>query len=348
MNFITFSATFLFALTSAFGNSKNNKKVQELCNAGKFKEVAALDAKKVTYKGLKPCLKNHDISKDTDLAAIIESFPKALPTGQKFEKKVGKFYECNMDRSLRAMLRDGRCQKLSKKMRDFLISKGFEDVCKKGHYQAAIPGGAGKKDIKKTEFSKKSASKSYKSGTPVGPAIEGSLSSVDEYMVRDNVDILARITTKQASELGHCNNACLGFTKAHFEAPGVVPEVVANLSIHCFRRIPAEAFAGLNKQTVGIITAWPFARRAQIHNISPKAIVALPFDQLGVGKQTKANEKKHACFGVTAEQLKAIKKNSKAAKLYKSRCHRNTAGNKLAPNAVALTAALSFILLTVL
>lgn len=306
-----------------------NSRVEALCKASNFDEVMKIDPKGVKYGGLKMCLRSRDISKDGQLATLIERFPDAMPTGRKLRKSAKKMYEYNMAKSLRALLGKERCFKLDKKTRKFFASQSGMDlaaVCKKGHGGGIVPGG--------TSPATGTTSSTQPSKAPVaaGPPIQGSVVDWDEHRVRETVDVLARISMEQANQLGHVNNACLGLTRAHFEVAGVTGPVVASLSIHCFRAIPAEAFAGLNAEMVRTMTAWPFARRAQIRAIRPEVIVALPFDQLGIGLQTKANAEKHACFGISREQMKAINKDSKAKKAYKSRCIRSKAAGGLVPN----------------
>lgn len=327
-----------------------NDRIETLCKSGSFDEVLKIEPKGVKYSSLKHCLRNRDNNKDAQLATIIGRFPEALPQGHKLKKVSKALYEYNMLKSLRALLGNGRCFQLDKKLRKFFAQDkdlNVKDLCKKGMNKAIIPGGSGPKHTPEPAHGSVPSSTSITAPTTVGSPIHGSLKYWNEQQVHQTPDLLSRITVEQATELGQANNACLGMTSAHFQAVGVNAAVVASLSVHCFRRIPAEAFSGLSVNMVGTITAWPFVRRSQVRAIRPEAIVALPFDQLGIGKQNKDNLKKHACFGITNAQLKAIKKNSKASKAYNGRCIKSRAAGVLVPNSALLGVCLSVALLFV-
>lgn len=323
------NATSLFALVATallHVQASAQPNVADLCARGDFAGIMNIPPTAIAYKQFKVCLKNKNFYNDAALAQAITYAPDALPTKAKaFNKWAHQLYKHNMLASLRAYLSNGRCSLLKPKLRDFLLKDAQLNLAPICAQQAAVAGivpGGGSPTPTTTPTASTAGG-----AAPVAPAspIDGSVKDWDESRVRDQKDILARLTQDQAQELGVTNNACLGLSSAHFGAPSVRGEVVANLSVRCFRTIPPEAFGGMNKSMVKMITAWPFVRRAQLKAIKNDVIVAVPFDQLGIGKQSKSKPQQHACFGITNSQLKAIKKDKTAKKLYNYRCVKNAA-----------------------
>lgn len=318
MNYQTIIAVLLGA--AAAGSLK--KTVQGACEAGDFAKLKDVKCEQVKPSWLKQCWKNKDCNKDAAFAAVLsglssECKDKWYPKKDKqFVKIARKLFKHNQKATLKVFLSDDRCDRLGNDLRDFFISvpdMELGTVCKKGGSSPVLPGG---------DSSKPPAASTT---PPPANALTGSLVGYTEKEVGAQKDLLARITTLQAAELALTNNACLGLTAEHFAAPGVNPDVVASLNCQCFRMIQPDAFSGLTKDQVRKITAWPFVRRKQVAAIKPSVIPYVPFDQLGVGEQTKKNLKKHACYGVTNKQMKAIKKHKHAKKLFGKRCIKNDA-----------------------
>lgn len=346
----------LFAIVSTAVMAKTD--VKSACKSGNFRKILKANPQDVKSGDLQVCFKtvtdpkkNLDKHLDKNLAAIIRRFPDALPTGKKFKKAAEDLYTYSYEKSLRALLSDGRCTNLKPDLRNFYAENNMGDICSKGGPSPIIPG-LGKKHRRHGKHGKnrKHGKKGkyadvYDYYQDKRSGVKSDVSQWTRDKVSHKVNLLSRISMKQAAVLGLTNHACKGFTAEHFKAKGAEPHIVASLSIRCFRDIPAEAFAGLTREQIRKITAWPFIRRKQIAHIRPKAIVALPFDQLGVGKQTKMNMEKHVCFGITKEQMKAIKKDSKAKRAYNGRCIRSAAPG-FAPSGfmVGLAVALAFAL----
>lgn len=346
MNTYALCALFLATLTQAKNLTKD--RVKTACRSGNFESIKAIPCGDIKPKWFSDCLMNKDFKKDAALADVLKGCPALIPEKKKQFKKVARhLYTYNQLATLRVYLGDGRCKRLSTGLRNFFLKDAELNVAAICQQAAApvgiIPGAA--PTAPKTPAA-------AAAGTPAAPAapvtpVDGSVKDWDEHRVNENKALLASLTREQAVDLGHTNNACLGLTAEHLSHAGVKPEVVASLSINCFRNIPAAAFSGLTKAQVAVITAWPYVRRNQIREIKPAVIVALPFDQLGIGCQTKKNVERHACFGVTSKQLKAIQKNKAAKNLYSKRCIRNSAP-KIQPSFMHLSLAAAVALLLVL
>lgn len=154
----------------------------------------------------------------------------------------------------------------------------------------------------------------------------GKVTRIGPHKVKSDLTILARITPKQAHHFGLLSNGCLALNEAHFRQPGVSSDVVGNLPLHCFRQIPPPAFAGLSAQMVAKVRWWPFVTRDQIRKIrAGDAIRAVPFDQLGMGRQRDREDREHPCWTITRDQLRAIRKSPRANAEYKRRCIRSAA-----------------------
>lgn len=144
--------------------------------------------------------------------------------------------------------------------------------------------------------------------------------------VTNNINILAILHPRQARFFGLLSDACMGLTEAHFKQPNVSPRVVASLPLSCFVKIPPAAFAGLTASMVARIRWWPFVSRDQIRYITPgDPIRALPFDQLGPGRQKDREDRIHPCWTITRDQLRSIRQSSRAKREYNRRCVRSAA-----------------------
>lgn len=333
-----YSLGLIVTLLSTFALGKNEIKdrVKTACKSGNFSAIKSIPCADIKQGWLDKCLNNKDFNKDAALADLIAYCPSALPEKKKkFEKTARHLYKFTQMQALRVYLADGRCKRLGKKFRNFVIGDkelNVATICQQSAAPAGIIPGVGrpvqtpapKQDGTPAPAAGAAAQNSTAPAAPVTP-VEGSVKDWDEARVAENKALLASLNSEQAAELGQCNNACLGLTAEHFAHAGVKPEVVASLSVRCFRNIPPAAFAGLTKDQVKICTIWPFIRRSQLKAIRPEVIVALPFDQLGIGKQDKKRPEGHACFGITKDQLKAIKKDKKAWGRYKQRCVKNAA-----------------------
>ena len=159
--------------------------------------------------------------------------------------------------------------------------------------------------------------------------LRGNVRNMTSQEVSQNISILSQLTPAQARDFGLLNDACIGLTEAHFRQPNVSTLVVGNLPLNCFQNIQGSAFAGLNAGMVQRIKWWSFVNRDQIKYIPPNdAIRALPFDQLGPGRQKDREDRIHPCWAITKDQMRAIKNNSKVRKEYNRRCVRSEA-NKM-------------------
>lgn len=344
--------TFLSAI--ALGKNELKDRVVTACKAGNYAAIKTIPCADIKQGWLDKCLNNKDFNKDAALAELIAYCPTALPKkNKKFEKTARHMYKYTQMQALRVYLANGRCKQLSKKFRDYVIGDkelNVAEICKQDAAPAGIIPGVGQQPAAGAAATPAAGAApttpAQNATAPVNP-IEGSVKDWDEARVAENKSLLASLTSEQAAELGQCNNACLGITAEHFSQAGVKPEVVASLSVRCFRNIPPAAFAGLTKDQVKVCTIWPFIRRSQLKAISPEVIVALPFDQLGIGKQDKKRPEVHACFGITKDQLKAIKKNKKAWGRYKQRCVKNAAipqaGTSSMNIAIAVIAAIAMV-----
>lgn len=144
--------------------------------------------------------------------------------------------------------------------------------------------------------------------------------------VQGNINILAQLNPIQARRFGLLCDACMGLTEAHFKQPGVSSLVVANLPLSCFTKIPPQAFAGLNARMVSKIRWWPFVSRYQIKYLPAGDVIrALPFDQLGPGRQRDKEDRIHPCWTITHDQLRSIRKSSHVKREYDRRCVRSAA-----------------------
>ncbi len=149
----------------------------------------------------------------------------------------------------------------------------------------------------------------------------GHLIKICPEVVSGNLLILAQITPVQAARFGLLGEGCVGFTATHFQQPGVSPSTVGNLPLRCFQNIPPEAFAGLTAQMIERIKWWAFITRDQIKYIQAgDPIRAVPFDQLGLGRQKSPDDKIHPCWNITRAQIQALKKDSTIYKEYSKRC----------------------------
>ncbi len=326
---------FAFALLSIVtADDKITKdRVKKICKEGSFEAIKTIPCDHMKADWFEHCLMNKDFKKDAALSEAIKYCPALIPSKKKHFRKLARhLYTYNQLATLRVFLADGRCKMLKSKLRNFFLRDAelnVTNICQQNAAAAGIIPGAP---------TAKQTSHQAPSDANV-PTIEGSIKDWDENKVNENKTLLASISMEQAAELGLTDKACLGLTAEHFSQASVKPEVVASLNVNCFRMIPPAAFSGMTKAQVRVITAWPFARRSQIRAIRPKVIVALPFDQLGIGLQTKKNAERHACFGVTSSQLKAIRKNKKAKKLYSTRCIRSAAPTASKPSYMHLAMA---------
>lgn len=144
--------------------------------------------------------------------------------------------------------------------------------------------------------------------------------------VQSNINILAQLNPIQARRFGLLCDACMGLTEAHFKQPGVSSLVVANLPLSCFTKIPPQAFAGFNARMVAKIRWWPFVSRYQIKYLPAGDVIrALPFDQLGPGRQKDKEDRIHPCWTITHDQLRSIRKSSHVKREYDRRCVRSAA-----------------------
>lgn len=144
--------------------------------------------------------------------------------------------------------------------------------------------------------------------------------------VKADPAILTRITPKQARRFGLLSNGCLALNEAHFRQPGLSSDVVGNLPLRCFQQIPPPAFAGLSPRMIAKIRWWPFVSRDQIRYVpAGDAIRAVPFDQLGRGRQRDREDREHPCWTITKDQLRSIRKSPRANAEYKRRCVRSAA-----------------------
>lgn len=149
----------------------------------------------------------------------------------------------------------------------------------------------------------------------------GHLIKICPEVVSGNLLILAQITPAQATRFGLLGEGCVGLTATHFQQPGVSPATVGNLPLRCFQNIPPEAFAGLTAQMIERIKWWPYVSRDQVKFIQAgDPIRALPFDQLGLGRQKTPDDKIHPCWNITRAQIQSLKKDSTIYKEYSKRC----------------------------
>lgn len=352
MNTLNIIVAFLSAMVLA--KNENKDRVKTACKTGNFEALKGIQCTDIKRGWFKKCLQNKNFNKDGALAEAIKRCPGVIPEKKRaFEKTARRLFKYNQLQSLRVLLADGRCKNLSKGFRNFLLRDQELNVVAICNQQAApigiIPGVAPATNIT-APGATPTGTAAATTAAPVAPvnAVEGSVQEWDEAKVAEKKDLLAAITQEQAASLGQCNNACLALTAEHFSHPAVKPAVVASLSVRCFRNVPPAAFAGLTKDQVKVMTIWPFIRRSQLRAIKPQVIVAVPFDQLGVGKQQKKNADRHACFGITKHQLKAIKKDKKAHKLYKYRCIKNAARAQAPSGFTSLAVALGMAMLLVL
>lgn len=138
--------------------------------------------------------------------------------------------------------------------------------------------------------------------------------------------ILTRLTPAQARQFGLLSDGCMALNEMHFKQPGLASDTVGSLPLACFQKIPPPAFAGLNAQMTAKIHWWPFVSRDQIRFVPPgDPIRAVPFDQLGLGRQRDREDREHPCWTITPDQLRAIRKSSKALREYRRRCIRSAA-----------------------
>lgn len=341
-----------FLSTMVLAKNENKDRVKTACKAGNFKALKGIQCADIKRGWFKKCLQNKDFNKDAALAEAIKRCPDVIPENRgAFEKTARRLFKYNQLQSLRVLLADGRCKKLRTKLRNFLLRDKELNIVAICSQQAApigiIPGVSPATNTTAAPGATPTGTAATTTAAPVN-AVDGSVQEWDEAKVAEKKDLLAAVTQEQAASLGQCNNACLALTAGHFSHPAVKPAVVASLSVRCFRNVPPAAFAGLTKDQVKVMTIWPFIRRSQLRAIKPKVIVAVPFDQLGVGKQEKKNADRHACFGITKHQLKAIKKDKKAHKLYKYRCIKNAARAQAPSGFTSLAVAVGMALLLVL
>jgi len=153
--------------------------------------------------------------------------------------------------------------------------------------------------------------------------------SITAHQVQMDSTILAKLTPLTAPRFGLLTNACRGLTEAHFRQPGVSPTIIALLPLQCFVLIPGPAFSGLGTSMVARIRYWPFVTGQQVRFIREGApIRALPFDQLGVGRQHSRHDRIHPCYWITKDQYKSIKRRKEAFVEYKKRCIRSSASKR--------------------
>lgn len=349
----TFNLIVALLSATVLAKNENKDRVKSACKVGNFEALKGIQCADIKRGWFKKCLENKDFTKDAALAEAIKRCPDVLPdrTGA-FDKAVRRLFKYNLLQSVRVALADGRCKKLKTGFRNFLLRDrelNVVEICKQQSAPIGIvPGVAPATNT--TAPAATTPTGTAATAAPVAPvaAVDGSVQEWDEAKVGEKKDLLAAITQEQAATLGQCNNACLAITAEHFAHPAVKPNVVASLSVRCFRNVPPAAFAGLTKDQVKTMTVWPFVRRSQLRAIKPAVVVAVPFDQLGVGKQQKKNADRHACYGITKDQLKAIKKDKKAHKLYKTRCIKNAARAQAPSGFTSLAVALAMTMLLVL
>lgn len=152
------------------------------------------------------------------------------------------------------------------------------------------------------------------------------LMKISPQVIMGNMRLLTRLNSTQASAFGMISNGCMGLTEAHFSQPGLSVSVVSSLPLNCFKKIPPRAFSGLSSEMIAAIPWWSFVSRDQIRYINTgDAIRALPFDQLGQGRQKGQDDHMHPCWCITRDQLRSIKKDSTANKNYNYRCVKSSA-----------------------
>lgn len=171
-----------------------------------------------------------------------------------------------------------------------------------------------------------------------------SLMKISPQTIMANMRLLTRLNSKQASAFGMISNGCMGLTEAHFSQPGLSVSVVSSLPLNCFKKIPPRAFSGLSSEMIAAIPWWSFVSRDQIRHINTgDAIRALPFDQLGPGRQKGNDDHMHPCWCITRDQLRSIRKDKTANKNYNYRCVKSLAP----PSLMKLNISLIFIIILV-
>lgn len=328
--------TFLFFLGLA--QAENNRAlVKRVCAEGTYEELEDLPCGKINRKWFRPCLKNKFLERDQPIARLLQRCPKLVPKSRKnFNRIARHLFSYSQFHTLRVYLAGGRCKRLAPELREFFLAQpdlNVASICQSSAGSGEVPPPVvpgGTSNVRAIPGHLNSSDEGIRRAgfTPAPTArIEGSMRGWTEARVRSTPGLLASITPQQAAELGRCNNACLGITAEHFRHPAVNPQILAHLSVDCFRMIPGEAFTGLNRAQVHRMTQWPFVRRAQIKHIRPSVIRAVPFDQIGIGCQTKQNLRHHACFGITKHQLRAIRKDKSARRAFSRRCIRSSASS---------------------
>lgn len=182
---------------------------------------------------------------------------------------------------------------------------------------------------------------SYSQGSAMAGTFRGDPLYANPDMVAKNVNILAQLSPPQANRFGLLSEGCMALTEAHFRQPGVSSDVVGNLPLHCFQLIPPQAFAGLTAPMVARLQWWPFVTRDQVRYVQTGAVIrAVPFDQLGKGRQRDREDREHPCWTITHDQLRSIRKSSRAYREYKRRCVRSVAPRNAISIGVLATAGL--------
>lgn len=181
-------------------------------------------------------------------------------------------------------------------------------------------------------------------------AVVGQYMQATSQQVASNVAILSQLTRDTAKTFGLLSDGCNGLTEGHFKQPSVSPSVIKQLPLHCFLRIPPPAFAGLSPAMISAIPWWPFVTRDQVRYISTgSAIRALPFDQLGKGRQKDSEDREHPCWTITRDQLRSIRKSRSVLREYNRRCIRSGAPASviLSPISLFMGVAISVLVLAI-
>ena len=171
----------------------------------------------------------------------------------------------------------------------------------------------------------------YQQASPMAGTYSGDPLYARPEDVSRNINVLAQLSPQQAGHFGLLSEGCMALTEAHLRQPGVSAEVVGSLPLECFRRIPPQAFSGLTAPMAARITWWSFVTRDQIRYVPTGEVIrAVPFDQLGRGRQRDREDREHPCWTITRDQLRSIKKSSQAYREYKRRCIRSAAAGNAA------------------
>lgn len=309
---------------------------RRFCDTGDIYNILHANCDEFDGYAMRHCLRQYRM--DPIIAKLVQRCPFRLPSNRHFRRRFDDYAErlvnTNMSATFRALIGDGRCSELTEqgriRLRMAIDRSPSAPAFMAAYQQSCAPLGLGARTVGiagpgipvAQVYRGAHGGHGIAAGALVpSPAWSGPVEFINEVQVRQDFTILTRISPNQAPRFGLLNTACRGLTEAHFRQPGVSADTVANLPVQCFRQIPPPAFAGMTAIMVAKTINWPYATPEQIKFVrTGDPIRAVPFDQLGLGRQYSRWDRFHPCHGVTREQRRSINRSLRARREFYRRC----------------------------